>query len=57
MPERLSLRPNSVHVNTDAIDIDINYKTATAELMAKPLDKIGHGLRCILFDHSPSRRV
>ena len=46
MPERLSLRPNSVHVNTDAIDIDIdiNYKTATAELMAKPLDKIGHGL-------------
>ena len=41
MPERLSLRPNSAHVNTDAIDI--NYKTATAELMAKPLDKIGHG--------------
>ena len=44
MPERLSLRPNSVHVNTDAIAIDVNYKTTTAELMAKPLDKIGHGL-------------
>ena len=44
MPERLSLRPNSVLVNTDAIAIDINYKTAIAELMAKPLDKIGHGL-------------
>ena len=42
MPERLFLRPKSVHVNTGMIDTI--YKASTEELIAKPLNKIGHGL-------------